>query len=229
MKTHRYKDMEYEISYRKVRYARVDMREGGIVLILPYGMSPDEILKTHGEKIERKWREIEKIKESARKGLREGEITLLGRRYRIEKRCENPGINSRERTISICPDKPETTKNILKTFLRKQIERKVGKYSEITGLFPEKIFIREQITKWGSCSNRKNLSFNLRLVFTPKDFFDYIVLHEILHLRYMNHGKEFRETLKEIYGKKVPGERTMMKYWFRSSYMMESLGINRYR
>ncbi len=220
-----YEGMEYELSYRNVKYARVDMREGRIILILPYGMSPEEVLKKHGERIRKKWNEIEKIKESARKILREGEVILLGERYRIEKNCENMGIDRQERIITICPERPDATRELIRRFLRARIERKVEKYSEITGLHPKKIFIREQITKWGSCSNRKNLSFNLRLAFTPRDFFDYIVLHEVLHLRHMNHGKEFKNELRKIYGKNPPDEKTMMKYWFRSTYMMEALGI----
>ncbi len=219
-----YRGIEYTVSYRNVKYPRVDMRTGEIFLILPYGTDPEEIIRKNGDRIMKKFSEIEKIKEFAKKQIKAEEIILAGKRYRIIRECgRRERICEKEREIMICPGDVDRIKRILKGFLRKKIETVVAKYSKTTGLKPRKISIREQITKWGSCSSRGNLNFNLRLVFTPADFLDYIVLHELLHLRYMNHGKEFRRELKTIYKKKLPDDRTMMKYWFRSEFMMKNL------
>ena len=56
-----------------------------------------------------------------------------------------------------------------------------------------RIAIRGQKTRWGSCSRRKNLSFNWKLIMAPEPVVEYVVIHELLHLREMNHSRKFWE------------------------------------
>ncbi|MFC2004633.1 M48 family metallopeptidase, partial [Chloroflexota bacterium] len=53
------------------------------------------------------------------------------------------------------------------------------------------VSIREQRTRWGSCSHKNNISLNLKLVLLPKELIDYVMLHELVHTRIHNHSKEF--------------------------------------
>jgi predicted metal-dependent hydrolase len=53
------------------------------------------------------------------------------------------------------------------------------------------VTIRHQKTKWGSCSGKKNLNFNCLLLLTPTEVMDSVIIHELCHLKYMNHSKEF--------------------------------------
>ena len=62
----------------------------------------------------------------------------------------------------------------------------------------QRIFIREQKTKWGKCLGKGNLSFNWRLVKTPPFVIDYVILHELTHTKMMDHSKGFWLKLKMI-------------------------------
>lgn len=53
------------------------------------------------------------------------------------------------------------------------------------------IRIKDTKTRWGSCSSKGNLNFNFRLVMAPQEVMDYIIIHELCHLRHMNHSKDF--------------------------------------
>jgi hypothetical protein len=62
-----------------------------------------------------------------------------------------------------------------------------------------KVFIRNQRTLWGSCSSRRNLSFNWRLIQTPLDIIDYIVVHELVHTKILQHTKAYWEMVASLY------------------------------
>lgn len=70
-------------------------------------------------------------------------------------------------------------------------ERKCREYAGIMGVTYGRITIREQKTRWGSCSAAGNLNFNWRLVEMPEEIIDYLVVHELAHRREMNHSKAF--------------------------------------
>lgn len=60
------------------------------------------------------------------------------------------------------------------------------------GEFPvRKVFIKHQKTRWGSCSNRGNINLNAKLIFLRQELRDYVIIHELCHLRHMNHSKNF--------------------------------------
>lgn len=64
-------------------------------------------------------------------------------------------------------------------------------YLQFTGGSYSRITVRDQKTRWGSCSSTGTLSFNYRLMFAPPRVLDYVVIHELCHLTHMNHSREF--------------------------------------
>lgn len=63
----------------------------------------------------------------------------------------------------------------------------------LTGIKPNKMRVRQVKYAWGSCSSRKNITINLKLIGYSKEAIRYVILHELCHIKYMNHGKKFWE------------------------------------
>ncbi len=68
-------------------------------------------------------------------------------------------------------------------------------FSQITGLKPEKISYKFQKTRWGSCSGKGNINLNVNLILAPVEIADYVILHEICHLKYLDHSRKFWDFL----------------------------------
>ena len=71
------------------------------------------------------------------------------------------------------------------------IPGRVKYYADIIGVTYGKITIRNQKTRWGSCSSKGNLNFNCLLMLMPPEVIDYVVVHELCHRKQMNHSKAF--------------------------------------
>jgi predicted metal-dependent hydrolase len=80
-------------------------------------------------------------------------------------------------------------------FYRKEVKKivppLVEKWSEIMGLKPKTVTFRKAKSRWGSCSSKGGLSFNIYLAKLPIECIEYVVVHELAHLAHHNHGKQF--------------------------------------
>lgn len=73
----------------------------------------------------------------------------------------------------------------------KYIPERVAYFAELAGVDYGRITIRNQRTRWGSCSSKGNLNFNCLLMLTPPEIIDYVVVHELCHRKEMNHSRAF--------------------------------------
>ncbi|MCD7841562.1 MAG: M48 family metallopeptidase [Lachnospiraceae bacterium] len=71
------------------------------------------------------------------------------------------------------------------------IPERVAYFADRMGISYGRITIREQKTRWGSCSSAGNLNFNWKLMLVPKELLDYVIVHELAHRREMNHSPQF--------------------------------------
>ena len=93
--------------------------------------------------------------------------------------------------------------------LKNIIEKSVEKYSKTLQVMPNKVRIKDIKYAWGSCSSKKNITINLKLATKEEKIIEYVVLHEMCHLREMNHSKKFWDLVEEnmndykVYKKKL--------------------------
>ncbi|MCF4097043.1 M48 family metallopeptidase [Maritalea sp. P4.10X] len=85
----------------------------------------------------------------------------------------------------------------LKAQARQDLEKQVQFHAARLELSPKGITIRDQTSRWGSCSSSGQLNFSWRLVLAPPYVLDYVAAHEVAHLREMNHSARFWRTVKE--------------------------------
>lgn len=78
------------------------------------------------------------------------------------------------------------------------IPKRVKYYAEKENFVYNKITIKNLVSRWGSCSTKGNLNFNCLLMLTPDYVIDYIVVHELCHLREMNHSEKFWAEVEKI-------------------------------
>lgn len=75
--------------------------------------------------------------------------------------------------------------------------QRVEYYARKMGVSYGKITIREQKTRWGSCSGKGNLNFNWKLTLMPPEILDYVVVHELAHRKEMNHSRDFWKIVEQ--------------------------------
>ena len=80
----------------------------------------------------------------------------------------------------------------------KVIPQRVAYYAKIIDVTYGRITIRNQKTRWGSCSGKGNLNFNCLLMLTPPEVLDYVVVHELCHRKEMNHSKQFWNEVEKV-------------------------------
>ena len=109
-------------------------------------------------------------------------------------------------------DLSESKRNVYIRKAKETITKRVSYFARLMSVSYRNITIREQKTRWGSCSSEKNLNFNWKLILAPPEVLDYVVVHELCHLKEMNHSKAFWDEV----GKVMPEYETY-KLWLKEN------------
>ena len=135
--------------------------------------------------------------------FREGALMpLRGKVHRLvfARKCETSGVVQRNRSTTGFPElrvgghvehAPRRLRDWLFEEARRDLDARIVHHSRKLGVTAKRIAVRDQSSRWGSCSTTGVLSFSWRLVLAPPFVLDYVAAHEIAHLVEMNHGPKF--------------------------------------
>lgn len=176
----------------------------------PHFVSEEEI-----EKIVTKNKEwIQKAQQEKKKRceavdwIQKQEILYLGETRKIyfreskkSKGCIEFINNSYYITLSQ-KDNEASIKELMETYRKQQaqplFEALTYKYCKHLGVTCGKVTIRKQKTRWGSCSSKGNIAYNVKLLGAPLEVIEYVVLHEVMHLKYFDHSTAFWEAIRQL-------------------------------
>lgn len=115
------------------------------------------------------------------------------KRFWIYKQVQRMENNRRNQVVYTKEQEKE-----LRQQARKRLTERTDYYKTILGVDYKRIRIADQKTRWGSCSSTGTISYNWHLVLLPDAILDYVVVHELCHLRQMNHSKDFWKMVEGI-------------------------------
>lgn len=195
----------------KAKYVRLEVRpEAGLTVVIPRSYKSDQIpdlLKEKERWISGKLSKYGHIQRpGSDKALRSGDtVPYLGRDLEmVTRRCYGnvESVNVERNKLVVRLRAGNNRLNlVLERWYRTQavqlIEEKAKKLSTRMGLKYGRLSIRGQKTRWGSCSQKGNLSFNWKLIMVPGPVIDYVIIHELAHLKEMNHTERFWQLVEQ--------------------------------
>lgn len=200
--------MLYRIVYtnRKTVAVSID-KTGTLVVRAPLKMSEREIEKI----LERHKAQVERIKNKADSILAEKSafrisygmtLNYLGGEYKLK--AWNSDRCSFDGECFLVPDglDEQQLAQAISVLYKKlgvtHIKSRVEYFAPIVGVQPENVNVNSAKTHWGSCNTKKNLNFSWRLFMADIETVDYVVIHELAHIRQMNHSAEFWEIVGSV-------------------------------
>ena len=108
--------------------------------------------------------------------------------------------------------------NFYKKEARKYIEVRINEIAEKNNLKFNNLKITSAKTRWGSCTSQKNINFSYRLAMAPIKTIDYVIVHELAHLKNMNHSKKFWVLVEKMMTGLYPWDYKIYKKWLDDNW-----------
>ncbi len=195
----------------RAKYVRLEVRpEMGLIVIITRFYRPEQIPDLLKEKL--RWvsanlKKYEHIKRLTRDRVLQGGDTVLylGREMQVVTQQANgdgDSVNVAENSLVVSLDsESKRLDQELEQWYREQVSQlipvKVAKLSVEMGVTYGRLSIRGQKTCWGSCSRKGNISLNWKLIMAPESVIEYVIIHELAHLKELNHSRMFWQLVSE--------------------------------
>lgn len=211
-------DLAYRVERRSVKYPRLEFKTTELLVVLPKSVKDETpLLEKKVNWIARKHEEIQKAIEKIKTQVKNDHGFLIFGDY-FEIHEDGPlKIDFDEKQIRCNPKDQKQLRrlvNTLKKMLLYELELATGGYSKKLGVEFNRITVRKQRSKWGSCSSKGNLSFNLQLICLPRELIRYLACHEVAHLKEKNHSNAFWAIVKQEFENYKVMEKKLFEYWF---------------
>ncbi len=202
--------IEYSLIRKNKKTLSITIRPNGAVIVsAPIKATIADIEKIMYKRIKWIWRKLTQV-QSNMTVVREKEyisgesFMYLGKNYKLKViHAENVrtikiklyrGMLEVSMPIGIEESQIEIKSEIEKWYkvqAMKKIEERIKLYTSKTKLLPNLVRVKELKTSWGICTSKGNLTLNWIIIMAPLSVLDYVVIHELCHLKHHNHGKEF--------------------------------------
>lgn len=202
------KTIAYTINKAKIKNIYITIENGEVVIKAPWYTTRNQIQEVVESKREWIMKKLEEYNVSPRKAkeYEDGEkFQILGESYYLNiyyKDINNAILNVENEKIELIlplsyaeEDNTEQIKKMIDKMYymiaEKEVESAMEKTRKMVGLAPEEYKIKKIKYAWGTCSSRKVITINQNLMMYSRKAIEYVILHEICHLKYMNHSKKF--------------------------------------
>lgn len=190
---------------RRARQMRLVASIKGVEAIVPVNCGPEklhEFVESKRDWIARMSQHYAKVRE--RSEHEEGYVFFLGDKYRyrvVSDRFLSATVSDALRTITFHVTDRRAYRKEIERWYREQTHRVVSErlpqISALTGFSYNRFSVKRQKSRWGSCSKKRNLNFNLLLAAAPADVIDYVIVHELVHTVELNHSKRFWQVVQQ--------------------------------
>jgi len=199
------------IRTQRLKTARLQVEEGSVSIIVPFSLPEGRIEKLLKEKqhwIKEKLYLQKQAMPVSTKEFVNGEAFLyLGRNYRlkIEAGQFQPAKLKHGRLVVTLPKDIVSTESIrhaLLSWYRHQallrFKEKVDRYAKVIGVTPNSVGVKSFKSRWGSCNVRGDILFHWKVILAPHRIVDYVVAHELCHLKHHDHSPAYWRSLERV-------------------------------
>lgn len=208
--------IEYELIFSRRKTLGIHVYpDSSVIVRAPLGSQPgqiEEIVRRRGSwilKQQHKFQSAPPKKALPRRYVSGEENRFLGKQYRlkvVQDQVERVQIDGGYLVASTRePENRERISRLLDKWYRREAarvfsDRLAACYprAEALGIPLPPLKIRDMKTRWGSCSSKGNVTLNLKLIQLPTDLIDYVILHELCHLKELNHSRRFYALMDRV-------------------------------
>lgn len=211
------------IRTNRIKTADVRVEDGAVSVVVPMELPQDRISTILSDRNQWVRNKIILHRETMPIGAKEyvsGEsFSYLGRNYRLKVNRGHfkPVRLVQGRLLVTVPegtDQPHMVHNALVRWYKhraeQKLQEKVARYADIVGAYPAGVGVKTFKSRWGSCSSKGKIDFNWKIIMAPNRIVDYVVVHELCHLKRHDHSEKFWKLVGQI----VP-EYAECKEWLR--------------